>query len=73
MGEDCVFSGGCVFADAEYNDDDETVTLCWDTTFPLGKAVLSMMFYGQLNDKLKVRLFFGRVGGNSRVNLAAEI
>ena len=49
-----MFFQGCVVGDVDYDDAAETVTLCWGTTFPIGKAILSMGFYGAINDKLKV-------------------
>jgi len=45
--------GGCSVAGVEYDDKEETATLCWDTTFPLGKAILTTVFHGEINDKLK--------------------
>ena len=34
--------------------DEEVAILSWDSPLPLGKAVLSMSFSGELNDKMKV-------------------
>ena len=39
----------------KYDADEEVAILTWDSPLPLGKAVLSMTFSGELNDKMKVR------------------
>lgn len=37
----------------KYDADEEVAILTWDSPLPLGKAVLSMSFSGELNDKMK--------------------
>ena len=45
---------GCPVADIEYNEKEEIATLCWETILPMGKAILSLVFHGEINEKLKV-------------------
>jgi len=44
---------GCPVADIEYNEKEEIATLCWETILPMGKAILSLVFHGEINEKLK--------------------
>ena len=40
----------------KYDTDEEVAILRWDSPLPLGEAVLSMSFSGELNDKMKVKI-----------------
>ena len=45
---------GVASSEIKYDADEEVAILSWDSPLPLGKAVLSMTFSGELNDKMKV-------------------
>jgi len=44
---------GVASSEIKYDADEEVAILSWDSPLPLGKAVLSMTFSGELNDKMK--------------------
>ena len=48
---------GVAPSEIRYDADEEVAILSWDSPLPLGKAVLSMTFSGELNDKMKVSIF----------------
>jgi len=44
---------GVAAAEIKYEVDEEVAILAWDSPLPLGKALISMSFSGELNDKMK--------------------
>ena len=47
---------GVAPTEIKYDADEEVAIFRWDSPLPLGDAVLSMSFSGELNDKMKVKI-----------------